>query len=461
MKKADFNDKWDKNNYLCNSDADIFVKEKYLYYYTNSDVENIIEKWLHIGNLKNIIIIKKNIVIKDNYYSNFYKIYRCSEIFKKHILLSSLVHAREPAGLNVNIAFIDNLLDEGNLMSDDIRNNILDKYVIHVIFIYNPIGYEIDNSSVYIINNELHNIPGIYYRKNGNMKNGNEQNILKIKKLYEDVIKNYINNNNVKIKISNQNNYGVDLNRNFGKFSSKLPKFFDFLINQKCTINNINNYGLNNYEKFKVLYFKYNVLSQELSDHLINHGLWNLNYNNDLLNDQYPGETSNSEMETINFQNYFTTYNFSCNISIHSCGNVLLKPFIYDIERCKINSLVPFFSINNDDYNMFINNCNKNGIFNVTNKNYKNIMYKDNKIYYGNVLNPITSGHFGNMLEWTYINNLYRLELNEGSNEFKTFILEVGNKKFGLYPKKKDMIDIIYHSTKALIDLINGFNDNK
>jgi hypothetical protein len=184
MKKADFNDKWDKNNYLCNSDADIFVKEKYLYYYTNSDVENIIEKWLHIGNLKNIIIIKKNIVIKDNYYSNFYKIYRCSEIFKKHILLSSLVHAREPAGLNVNIAFIDNLLDEGNLMSDDIRNNILDKYVIHVIFIYNPIGYEIDNSSVYIINNELHNIPGIYYRKNGNMKNGNEQNILKIKKLY-------------------------------------------------------------------------------------------------------------------------------------------------------------------------------------------------------------------------------------------------------------------------------------
>lgn len=235
----------------------------------------------------------------------------------------------------------------------------------------------------------------------------------------------------------------------------------NFLINQKCKINYINNYGLNNYEKFKVLYFKYNVLSQELSDHLINHGLWNLNYNNDLLNDQYPGETSNSEMETINFQNYFTTYNFSCNISIHSCGNVLLKPFIYDIERCKINSLVPFFSINNDDYNMFINNCNKNGIFNVTNKNYKNIMYKDNKIYYGNVLNPITSGHFGNMLEWTYINNLYRLELNEGSNEFKTFILEVGNKKFGLYPKKKDMIDIIYHSTKALIDLINGFNDNK
>ncbi len=88
IKNANFIDKWDRNcvygtNYnetIFTVDSDIKVKEKYLYYYSVTDVDNIIEHW---KSNPTIIIEDEQFDINDSHKSKFYRFYKDTKTNKK------------------------------------------------------------------------------------------------------------------------------------------------------------------------------------------------------------------------------------------------------------------------------------------------------------------------------------------------------------------------------------------
>lgn len=165
-KKATFADKWKYTELVGTDDSESkfitncqmnpprLIQRKFCYYYSDSDLTNIIEEWksLKLCNIKETMYH-----VRDNFYQRFFEFSLENPLAKRGILITSCVHSREVATVTSTIAFIDEMIKS--------PDSLLKHFNFHVCFIFNPHGYSIDNS---FTSASMSNIAGKSYRKNGN-----------------------------------------------------------------------------------------------------------------------------------------------------------------------------------------------------------------------------------------------------------------------------------------------------
>ena len=179
------------------------VMERYLYYYSYTDVEYLLthvflpRPTVQLTTLGTIVRFNKTYLMRAVHVTSTVP----TTIAKTHLLFMGVIHAREPASLNVNLAYLDQL----SLNLDDAFRDVLDQSITHFILLANPCGYELDQSQTLRQTNtrELYNHPGRMYRKNG----------------YHEPP---FNTPEIVLKY----NLGVDLNRNFGAIPDYVPAIY-------------------------------------------------------------------------------------------------------------------------------------------------------------------------------------------------------------------------------------------
>lgn len=465
MQRASFNDKWNKNNLICtdknesilleantNNIINIAIREKYIYYYDTKDLNSIIDNWkqkingtsikMEITN-KNINIYTEtntrtfsSVLTQDEKIIKFIKLYTDSDnnINKKSVMITSLTHAREPASLNVNIAFVDQMIDEyiNNKSNTGSESGRITKFIYHILLISNPIGRFYDGASV-VKNNkgEMFNVPGIMYRKNGNF--GSNQKIndsvstTLISLMNSNIITFSSNSSKINEKISQINtikknqNLGIDLNRNCG--------------GDKIGDNKI------------MLDFSKNITNKT-------NGTWGFSKNgssSSILDDTYRGSKPNSEAETKILQEYLIQNNdIALFIALHSYSNQVIS------NTTSINNYPsPYSEIDKKNDRVFYKYITKNHDIDVAltqNTESKDIIKRGDlrfdSIYYSSVPDAIGYSVDGDTVFWWSL-----LKYSQKQNQKNIgYTLEIGNmSKDGFYPNKYEMIDIVYNG----VDVIN------
>jgi hypothetical protein len=364
---------------------------------------------------------------------------------------------------------LDSLLTVGDntLIKQTDKDIILNNYNLHVQFVMNPIGYEIDGSNVKFINGEKQNVSGIYYRKNGNLTAYTSQQQKEffdhVAKLKETVLANCAKNvhdksNDItsKTQILYTHNYGIDLNRNSG-FTQGNIKLWDYFKYNNIPIRDIqSHYSLTVEEVITVDAVKRDLRTKtNILDNVYNNGLWNAG--NELVQEYslthtYRGLKPNSEVEIRSFQDYFMKHNFDCFISTHTPGNTLLPPKSFDP---KLNYLIPFFNKQRVEYDAFIKTVSNDtsGLVAITNLTLPQIQQtntRDIRMFYSTVNDAIGYTVNGCMTGWTQI---YKQSV-DNNTQYETFTIESGSKTDFFYPSKYEMIDLIHTSVNTIVAVI-------
>ena len=285
------------------------VLERYVYYYSYDNVEKL---------LHTVFAQRPTVTIEPlGSITRFDKTYQMSVVHvtnpsvstteKKHILFMGVIHAREPVSLNVNLAYLDQLSANTNNAFTDVLTNS----VAHFILLVNPCGYELDRARCVADKGAKYfrNQPGRMYRKNGHCVTKKEHQILAA----------YTTGD-----VPATENFGVDLNRNFGAVPGYVPDLYKMDLTQDA----------------QTLSARYDLelatvqAIQALSDRkaqfarLQTHGLWGLD---DLgsspnpLDDTYRGTSPNSEIETQYVEKVMMDYPLCAHVMHHAYGNLILQ----------------------------------------------------------------------------------------------------------------------------------------
>jgi hypothetical protein len=437
----------------------VAVQERFLYYYnlqdvigTSNDSKSVISELSNLATKNGYTVgtIDNTFrYIGDNTYYNI-KMMRITQgvfdmVKKQNILVMSMTHAREPASINVNISFVYNLVKSS-------KNNLLNKAIINIIFIFNPSGYLYDASCVSAMPGNgvtiFDNVPGKNHRKNKNPRG------------CVDLNRNNTTKNPEKIPL-----WGW-------LFSISNPK----QLSTTVILSKARSFGMNQNEATNLYNF---IRSDNFSKKIIKikkNGLWgydDLGSSGDPRSDtyrgavSYDGVTRTQEPETDIFQKIFIDCKIDFLISLHSYSNLIIQPTLFDSSYP-----IPFF-VKDSDYLKFVTDtCTRysqmGGVSKVISATPDvDPIEKDNdprndKTFFSTANNSIGYTVNGDHTDWSVIEDLKlkNIGLKNKNRKFRSITLEVGNTKYDrFYPNKCEMIDIIYNSTIVLESLVKEFID--
>jgi hypothetical protein len=492
VQEASFEDKWSRSRMVNTDDTETKListpeskykgtRERFLYYYSFEDVEKIIDHWkLNDNGVTIKPEYEKQLEYKDITFPAMYKftVYRIekessSKENKKHVLVESLLHAREVASLNVNIAFFDTVI-----YGDP--QHLLDSFVFHVVFVANPYGYFLDSSRVYKAGNELFNFPGLCHRKNGNVDDVVYSEFMTLQQKLEsflspEVLREIEKRNEIVAFVPSQSKgkrMGVDLNRNFNKVEGGLllwdtlkrvveRKSDPNVISEEVVMDELKknrrarrytNEELGDYAKYITDFFKKYKNVSKIVETLEQKGLWNFDdkgSSGDPRADDFRG--TGSEPEADAFQEYFSKFHkeldFQVFISLHGFMNSIVIP-------SEMKSLpIPFTRSDKKRYESRLSGL-RIGISNdkrekLSDKNRRAdvMVYDPTSIEY-----PVN----GDQTDWVHMVDVQEFERNaKKKNKIISVVVELGNASFDrFYPNKYEMVDIVNLGVSTMVEIL-------
>jgi hypothetical protein len=288
------------------------VLERYVYYYSYDDVEQLLHTVF--ARRPTVTITSLGSVTRFNKTYQINAVHVTSPLIstteKKHILFMGVIHAREPASLNVNLAYLDQLSANINQAFTD----VLTHSVAHFILLVNPCGYTLDRALCFADTGAKYfrNQPGRMYRKNGHGGTNRERQILT-----------RFAKTRTTADVTAKQNFGVDLNRNFGAIPDNVPDLYRMDLTQNAeTLSTRYDLELVTIQALQALPDKEAQLAR-----LQTHGLWGLDdlgSSPDPREDTYRGPSPNSELETQCVEKVMLDYPLCAHVMHHAYGNQIL-----------------------------------------------------------------------------------------------------------------------------------------